>query len=155
MTKQPLISKKLSSVWLSWVLMILAYATYGGFLHNVKAALLPWVLSSIFALAVAGIITIFWGSYRRVILLGFQSDLGYFVMALLMASLAVVAVTQFQTFAYLALLVAVSLLVRVDLLIANFKDSTAFLALILLAFLGLGLSWLLTLLIATPTGLGE
>jgi Na+-translocating ferredoxin:NAD+ oxidoreductase RnfD subunit len=79
-------------------------------------------------------------------LIGFQSDLGYFAMALILASLAVVAVSQFQWFAYFAMLVAVSLLARVDNLIAGFKDALAFVWLSGLALLGLALSWLPVLL---------
>ncbi|NJL44924.1 MAG: hypothetical protein HC922_02570 [Leptolyngbyaceae cyanobacterium SM2_3_12] len=135
--------------------MILAYATYGGFLHSTHARPLAWILSIVFCLGVAGITTIFWTPFRRVILLGFQSDIGYFVMAVLLASLAVVAVTQFEIFAYLTMVVAVSLLVRVDLQIADFKDSVAFLALSLLALLGLGLSWLVILLIPISASLRE
>lgn len=132
--------------WLSWTLMVVAHATYGGFLHARGAGPVAWILSIGIAIGGAGSITLLWPKIRRVILLGFQSDIGYFVMALSVASLSVVAVTQFQLFAYFAMLVAVSLLARVDNLILGIQDTAAFFWLSGLALLGLGLSWLPTLL---------
>ncbi|MGG6238047.1 hypothetical protein ACQ4N7_05355 [Nodosilinea sp. AN01ver1] len=128
--------------WLSWTLMVLAHVTYGGFLHDRNAGPTAWAVSAVLAICGAGAITLFWPLIRRVILLGFQSDMGYFVMALSVASLAVVAVTQFQVFAYFAMLLAVSLLARVDNLILGLKDTAAFFLLAGLALLGLALSWL-------------
>jgi hypothetical protein len=54
-------------------------------------------------------------------------------------------------FAYFAMLVAVSLLARVDNLIAGFRDAIAFLWLAVLALLGLAVSWLPTLLSSLST----
>ena len=132
--------------WLSWMLMVLAHITYGGFLHDRGAGPTAWLVSVVLAICGAGAITLCWPLIRRVILLGFQSDVGYFIMALSVASLAVIAVTQFQLFAYFAMLVAVSLLARVDNLILGLKDTAAFFLLAGLALLGLALSWLPTLL---------
>ncbi|MGB6017344.1 MAG: hypothetical protein WBG32_21595 [Nodosilinea sp.] len=132
--------------WLSWTLMVLAHVTYGGFLHDRNAGSIVWAVSVVLAICGAAAITLCWPLIRRVILLGFQSDVGYFIMALSLASLAVVAVTQFQLFAYFAMLVAVSLLARVDNLILGVKDIAAFFLLAGLALLGLALSWLPTLL---------
>jgi hypothetical protein len=128
--------------WLSWTLLVMAYATFGGFLHHRQVTLAIWAITGLLASGGAWLITLGWPRVRRVILLGFQSDMGYFVMALAAASLAVVAVTQFELFAYFAMLVAVSLLARVDNLIAGFRDAIAFLWLAGLALLGLALSWL-------------
>ncbi|WOD37869.1 hypothetical protein [Nodosilinea sp. E11] len=139
----------LQAHWLSWLLLVMAYATYGGFLHHRQAPAVSWGLSILLAIAGAWVITLGWPWVRRVILLGFQSDMGYFVMALSLASLAVVAVTQFELFAYFAMLVAVSLLARVDNLIVGFRDAIAFICLSGLALIGLALSWLPILLAAT------
>lgn len=135
--------------WLSWTLMVLAHITYGGFLHDRDANPTAWVVSVVLAICGAAAVTLCWPLIRRVILLGFQSDVGYFIMALTLASLAVVAVTQVQLFAYFAMLVAVSLLARVDNLIAGLRDAIAFLWLSGLALLGLALSWLPVLLAAS------
>jgi hypothetical protein len=106
--------------------MVIAHATYGGFLHNRQAGLAAWLISAVLAVGGAGAITLFWPLLRRIILLGFQSDTGYFIMALSLASLAVVAVTQFQLFAYFAMLVAVALLARVDNLIVGVRIASLF-----------------------------
>ena len=132
--------------WLSWTLMVVAHTTYGGFLHDRAAGPIAWGFSVVLAICGAGVVTLFWPLIRRVILMGFQSDVGYLIMALSLASLAVVAVTQFQLFVYFAMLVAVSLLARVDNLIVGVKDAAAFFWLSGLALLGLALSWLPVLL---------
>ncbi|MGF1570379.1 MAG: hypothetical protein ACFCVD_20285 [Nodosilinea sp.] len=140
--------QKLTMLGLSGPLMVMAYITYGGFLHSLNTIPLHWALNVSFALALAGVITIFWVPCRDLFLIGFQSDLGYFIMALVLASLAVAAVSRFHLFAYLSMLVAAALLVRVDMLILGFKNGWAFLTLSLLAILGLAISWLPLLLLA-------
>lgn len=135
------LSTVLQSHWLSWPLLIMAYATYGGFLHHSEISPAGWALSALLAIWGAWAITLGWPRMRQLLLLGFQSDLGYFIMALTTASLAVAAVSQFQRFAYFVMLIAVSLLARVDNLIAGYKDVVAFLWLSILALLGLALSW--------------
>lgn len=132
----------IQSHWLSWTLLIMAYATYGGFLHHGETSPLGWAVSGLLAIWGAWAITLGWPRMRQLMLLGFQSDLGYFVMALTIASLAVAAVSQFQRFAYFLMLIAVSLLARVDNLIAGFRDVVAFFWLSALALLGLAISWL-------------
>ncbi|WP_035986676.1 hypothetical protein [Leptolyngbya sp. KIOST-1] len=138
--------------WLSWTLMVVAHATYGGFLHDRAAGPAAWAVSVVLAIAGAAAITLCWPLLRRVILLGFQSDMGYFIMALSVASLAVVAVTQFHLFAYFTMLVAVSLLARVDNLILGISDTRAFFWLASLALLGLAFSWIPTLLRGSIAG---
>lgn len=140
------LSTVLQSHWLSWTLLVMAYATYGGFLHDGNTVLVGWVLSALLAIWGAWAITLGWPKLRQLLLLGFQSDLGYFIMALTTASLAVAAVSQFQRFAYFVMLIAVSLLARVDNLIAGYRDKVAFVWLSALALLGLALSWLPVLL---------
>ncbi|MEB3290047.1 MAG: hypothetical protein VKI82_09025 [Leptolyngbya sp.] len=133
----------MDSPWLSAVLMMAAYITYGGFLLHISASPVVWGLSLGFAVIFPALCTIAWKTCRRFIILGFQSDLGYVVMALSFASLAVAAVTQFRMFSYLSLLVAVTLLTRVDMLIARFSNPKTWLCMVLLALLGLGLGWAL------------
>jgi hypothetical protein len=142
----------LSKHWLSWLLLVMAYATYGNFLHNRESTPVVWGVSLFLALWGSWAITLGWPQMRRLLLMGFQSDLGYFVMALTIASLSVAAVTQFQQFAYLVMLLAVSLLVRVDKLIAGYNDSLAFILLSLLSLFGMALSWIPRLVAAFPAG---
>jgi hypothetical protein len=143
----------LGGSWLSWLLLVMAYATYGRFLHDGSAEPLGWILSGMFAIAMSGIVTILWVPTRRIILLGFKSDIGYAIMVLVIASLAVLAVVQIKVFSYFLVLTAVSLLARVDTLISDLRASLAFLLLTLLAFVGLGISWIPSLLAAGPNPL--
>jgi hypothetical protein len=132
----------MKSHWLSWGLLVVAYATFGQLLHAGKSGDVIWLLTLVFLIAKAGMLTLIWPPVRKFVLRGFQSDVGYSIMVLVLASLAVLAVVQFRAFAYVIVLVATAILVRVDCLIKGMGDRLAFLTLILLPLLGLGLSWL-------------
>lgn len=136
--------------WLSWLLLTMTYLTYGQFLQNMEASQEVWWASAGGAIALAGVLTFLWSPVRRVILMGFQSDVGYFLMVILLASIAVLAVVRFRVTSYLLVLLASSLLVRVDTLIANFNGFLSFLVLVLFAELGLALSWLWPTLLKFP-----
>ncbi len=138
---------KIRSFWLSWGLLILAYGTYGQLLHGVEAEQLVWIVSLIFVVVKAGVFTVFWHPVRRFVLLGFQSDAGYLIMALVLASLTVLAVVQFRAFAYVVVLVATTVLMRVDCLSKRLGDRLTFVALLGLPLVGMGLSWLFNYLI--------
>jgi hypothetical protein len=83
------------------------------------------------------------------VLLGFNSDLGYLLLALGLASLTIAVVSEFRLVAYWSLLIAATLLVRVDLLVARVNSSLAWVSLVVLCWLGLGLSWVPHLLTAS------
>ena len=136
------------TVWLSWVLLVLAYSTYGQQLHGTGAEQTVWLASIGFAVVKASLFTLLWRPARRFVLLGFQSDAGYSIMVLVLASLAVLVVVQFRTFAYIVVLVAAAILVRVDCLIQRLDDRQTFLMLLVLPLLGLGLTWVPRLLFA-------
>ncbi|MEL6382436.1 MAG: hypothetical protein AAFQ89_08180 [Cyanobacteria bacterium J06626_18] len=138
----------MKSRWLSWGLFVVAYATFGQLLQDSYAGQAIWITTLIFVLVKASILTFVWTPIRKFALLGFQSDAGYSIMVLLFASLAVVAVVQFRAFAYVVVLVATAILVRIDTLIDDLGDRWAFLTLTLLPLIGLGLSWLPRLIFA-------
>ncbi|MFZ4638966.1 MAG: hypothetical protein ACOYMP_01000 [Nodosilinea sp.] len=135
--------------WFSWLLLVIAYATYGNFLHTIEAAPIAWGFTLTLAILVAGVAAFFWNLCRQVIVLGFRSDWGYFLMALVVTFLAITVVSYFRLFAYWSMLVAVALLARVDMMVANFKNIAIFFCLVLLSLLGLAISWLPHLLTAT------
>ncbi|MDB9527958.1 hypothetical protein PN498_18335 [Oscillatoria sp. CS-180] len=132
----------MKSYWLSWGLLILAYATYGQLLHAGEPRQYVWWATLAFIIVKAGILTLVWQPVRDFALRGFKTDVGYTVMVLLLASLAVLAVVQFRAFAYVIVLMAAALLARVDCLILGLGDRLSFLTLVLLSIIGLGLSWL-------------
>lgn len=128
--------------WLSGGMLVLSYATFGQWLHGDGVQDPIWWATVAFVVVTAGILTWLWPPVRTFLMLGFQSDAGYSIMVLMLASFAVLAVVQFRAFAYVIVLVATSLLVRVDCLIHNLGDRRSFLLLMFLPLLGLGLSWL-------------
>lgn len=136
----------MKSHWLSWGLLILGYATYGQLLHSNASDDYMWWVTLAFMVVKSGILTLVWRPVRDLAIKGFQSDVGYSVMVLALASSAVLAVVQFRAFAYFIVLVATALLVRVDCLAQGMGDRRSFITLVLLAMMGLGLSWLPVLL---------
>lgn len=123
---------------------MLVYLTYGRFLHaaEVEYASYVWILSGLFAIAQAATLTILWQPSQKILLLGFQSDTGYIIMVLLLASIAVAALVEFRMFSYILMLAAASLLARVDTLMIALNNRVAFLIMAFFPLLGLGLSWL-------------
>ncbi|MGD1861887.1 MAG: hypothetical protein ACFB0E_18185 [Leptolyngbyaceae cyanobacterium] len=132
--------------WLSRGGLVLAYTTYGQLLHTNDVGRYYWLATLAFIVFKAGVLTLLWRPVRNFIIKGFKTDVGYSVMVLILASLAVLAVVHFQTFAYIIVLVATALLVKVDCLLDGFGDRLSFLTLVLLAVIGLSISWLPTLL---------
>ncbi|MBT9314179.1 hypothetical protein [Leptothoe spongobia] len=135
--------------WLSSLLLLLAYMGFGAFLHSRHSSDLIWGFALVYAVFEAALLTIMWKPLRDFFLLGFQSDVGYTVMALVVASLAVVVVSWIQIFIYFLVMLAAALLLRVDLLIRDTGNSLAFVTILCLSLMGLGLSRLTTELLAT------
>jgi hypothetical protein len=101
-----------------------------------------WLATLAFVVIKSAVLTLMWRPVQNFMLKGFKTDVGYTIMVLVLASLAVVAVVQFRAFAYIVVLIAAALLVRVDCLTEGMSDRLSFLILVLLSFIGLGLSWL-------------
>lgn len=131
---------------LSVVLLILANAVFGLFLHEEHNSLSSWVLAVIFIMFQCGCLTVGWRPFRNFMLLGFKSDIGYSLMALAGASLAVVIVAWIQITAYFMMMLSALLLLRIQLYTNRTGSVLAFLILMLVSFAGLGLSWLPTVL---------
>ena len=138
--------------WLSSLLLLLAHMGFGAFLHARHSPDFIWWLALGYAALESALLTIAWKPLRNFFLLGFQSDIGYTVLALVTASVAVVVVAWIQIFAYFLVMLAAALLLRVELLIRNAGNSLAFVTILLLSLMGLGLSRLTTKLIVTTLG---
>ena len=128
--------------WLSYLLLLVTYTTFGWYLHASQAAHLAWIMTVVFIIALAGIMTTHWQPARSLALLGFRSDVGYLVMVLLSASLAVLVLSWVHFFAYILVMIAASLLVRIDTLTLDLSHVLTFFILVGLPIVGLGLSWL-------------
>ncbi len=135
--------------WLSSLLLLLAYMGFGAFLHARHSSDFIWWLALGYAVIESAFLTIIWQPLRNFFLLGFQSDFGYTVMALIIASLAVVVVSWIQIFIYFLVMLAASLLLRVELLIRDVGNSLAFVTILILSAMGLGLSRVTTELMTT------
>lgn len=130
--------------WLSSLLLLLAFMGFGAFLHDRHSPDLIWGFALAYAVVEAALLTIMWKPLRNFFLLGFQSDVGYTVMALVIASLAVVVVSWIQIFVYFLVMLAAALLLRVELLIRDIGNSLAFVTIFVLSIMGLALSRLAT-----------
>lgn len=135
--------------WLSSLLLLLAYMGFGAFLHARHSPDLIWWLAIGHAVIEAALLTIVWKPLRNFFLLGFQSDVGYTLMALIIASLAVVVVSWIQIFVYFLVMLAAALLMRVELLTRDIGNSLSFVTILLLSLIGLGLSRITTQLLMT------
>lgn len=130
------------SIWLPYILLLAAYIAFGRYLNATEASHLAWIITIFFVIALAGIMTMLWKPARSLTLLGFRSDAGYFVMVMLFASLAVLVLAWVHIFAYILVMIATSLLVRIDALRLDFNNLLTFLILVGIPLAGLGLNWL-------------
>ena len=130
--------------WLSSLLLLLAYMGFGAYLHSRHSSDLIWWLALGHAAMEAACLTILWKPLRNFFLLGFQSDVGYTIMALVIASLAVVVVAWIQIFVYFLVMLAAALLLRVELLVRDIGNSFAFVIILVLSLMGLGISRFIT-----------
>ena len=135
-------------LWLSVSLLTLSYFTYGWFLHHVSVGLMVWLLSGGFALALSSLLTIAWDSCRQFVLRRIQSDVGYTLAILSLASLAVALIAWIHIFAYFIVMIAGALFVRLDTVVRGFSRRRAFLLLLTIALFGLGSSWIATRIVA-------
>ncbi len=136
--------------WLSLLLLFLAYMGFGAYLHSRQSADFIWWLAVAHAVLEAALLTILWKPLRNFLMLGFQSDIGYTAMALVSASLAVVVVSWIQIFIYFLVLLAAALLLRVELRIRDVGNSLAFVTILMISLLGVGLSRLTVDFLMTP-----
>ena len=126
----------------SHILLLVSYMTFGWHLHSAAATRFAWVMTVCFVIALAGMMTTLWKPVKSFALLGFRSDVGYFVMVLLSASLAVLVLSWVHFFAYILVMIAASLLVRIEARTLDLSNLPTFLILVGLSITGLGLSWL-------------
>lgn len=123
--------------WLSSCLVVLGHMAFGGFLANRHSSQTVLILAGLYVILQAAILSVAWKPLRSFLLLGFKSDVGYTTMALIGASLAVVMVAWIQIFAYFLMMLAATLLLRVDLLIRNLGNGVSFIVITCMSLSGL------------------
>lgn len=134
---------------LSALLLLLANMAFGFFLQDSlqgsSGALLVWLAAIAYIIIESSILSIAWRPTRNFILMGFKSDIGYTMMALGGASLAVVLVVWIKISSYFLMMIASALLLRIKLYTRRGSEVISFFALLSVSLLGLGISWLPTL----------
>ncbi len=129
----------------SMLLLLLANLVFGLFLREHQSSQLYWILAIAYITLKCGVLSIVWRPTRNFLLLGFKSDLGYTLMAVGIAFFAVVVVAWIQISSYFFVLWAAALLLRINLYTYRVNTILSFLIMLLISLLGLGASWLPTL----------
>lgn len=118
---------------------------FGFFLHGRSSSELVWIVAIAYIVFECSVLSVAWKPTQRFLLLGFQSDVGYFLMALGGASLAVIIVAWVQIFSHFLVMIAAAILLRVKLYTGRSGAVPSFLVMIAVSLGGLALSWLPTL----------
>ena len=132
-----------NSLWLAFCLRLLANTAFGIFLHERETSQAIWLLAAGYIALECGILSIAWKPTRNFVLLGFTSDVGYALMALIGASLAVILAAWIQISGYFFVILAAGLLLRITLFTHRINTVLSFGVLLVASFLGITLSWLL------------
>ena len=128
--------------WLSTVLLLLANVAFGFFLQERQSSEVVWAIAIVYIALECGVLSVAWRPARDFILLGFQSDVGYSLMALIIASGAVVIVAWVKISGYFLVILAASLLLRIDLLTRRVGLLLSFLTLFAISLAGIAISLL-------------
>jgi len=134
---------------LSMLLLLLANMTFGVFIHEYTRSSFVWAAAVAYIVVKCTVLTIGWKQTRNLFLLGFQSDVGYTLMALGAASFAVVLVVWVRISSHFLVMLAAALLLRVKLYTGKGNSIIAFITMLSVSLLGLGISWLIE--IKAPT----
>ncbi|NJM99618.1 MAG: hypothetical protein HC800_22960 [Phormidesmis sp. RL_2_1] len=126
---------------LAMLMLLLANMAFGFFLHEHDSLHFIWILAIAYITLECAILSVAWRSAHQIILKGFKSDVGYTLMALGIASFAVVVVAWIQISAYFLMLWAAALLLRIRLYTQRVGNLPAFMILLIISLTGLGLSW--------------
>jgi hypothetical protein len=129
--------------FLSTLLLMLANMAFGFFIHkDYGQSYFVWGAAIFYVLMECSVLSIAWRPTRNFILLGFQSDVGYTLMALAGASFAVVLVVWVRISSYFLGMLAAALLLRIDLYTRRTGSVISFLVMMSVSLLGLFISWL-------------
>lgn len=111
-------------------------------MHGRSSSELAWIMAIAYILFECSILSVAWKPTQRFLLLGFKSDVGYTLMALAIASFAVVIVAWVQISSHFLVMLAAAILLRVKLYTGRAGAVLAFLIMIATSLVGLALSWL-------------
>jgi hypothetical protein len=128
--------------WASSLLLLVAYTTFGKF---VMSSTHPWIafgISATWGLVLAIMMINPLKGIRQMLLKWFKSDTVAFSSLVAAAAFASILLNWFRLFLPVIMILAAESLVRLDLQTAEFRTMHVFIILVLTAWLGLGLGWL-------------
>lgn len=126
---------------LSVVMLLFANMAFGFFLREHSFHETAWILAVIYILLECSALSIAWKPARDLVLMGFQSDVGYTCMALAIASFAVVVVAWIQISTYFLMMLCAAILLRVKLYTRRGGPISSFLVMASASLAGLAISW--------------
>lgn len=129
--------------FLSAIMLLLANMAFGFFLHSeYDSAHAAWIAAIAYVVFECSALSIAWKPMRNLLLLGFQSDVGYACMALAGASFAVVFLVWIQISTYFLMMLSAAILLRIKLHTKRGGPLVSFVFLTATSLSGLALSWL-------------
>lgn len=142
----PTIIKRLP--WISLGLLMLTYTNLGWVSYQAGYSLITWLLLVIGILLLTGSFTTPWSQISDFFRFLFKSNLRYFGLTLLGAFLLFLILAQFRLFLDILVIIAATMLARLDFQGAGFKEKLAFGIIFIFSLFGLGLGVILHLLIS-------
>jgi hypothetical protein len=130
--------------WLSLMLLLLAYTTFGKFVFTNERTLLIVIVTALVGLGVAIIMMNPLKGVRRMLIRWFDSDTVAFTVLVGLAAFASILLNWFQIFLPVIMILAAESLARIDIQTAEFTPLQACGILTAIAWLGLGLGWYMT-----------
>jgi hypothetical protein len=140
----PSITKKFP--WFSPLLLLLTYTNLGWVIYQAHYSLIIWLLLIVGILILSSSFTAPWSEISRFFRFLFQSNLRYFCITILGAFLLFLMLAKFRLFLDILVIIAGTMLVRLDFQAAGYKEKLAFGTILIFSLLGLGLGAILHLL---------
>ncbi|NJL61135.1 MAG: hypothetical protein HC903_03990 [Methylacidiphilales bacterium] len=129
--------------WLSLVLALLTYCSLGWVISSVNITLIGWIGVAIAILILVGILTIPGVEFAQYSNYFFKSNTRTFVVTILAAFSLFLMIAWFRLFLDILVIIAATILVRIDFQTAGLRQVYAFGTLSFISLLGLGIGVLI------------
>lgn len=134
-------SKKIP--WLSLLLNLTTYTTFGWLLSTLKIFPGLWIIVILVPFILSAILTSPFSNLEFIIVRWIRSDILTFFFISLSAFFAVLILNWIHVFADALVILCTTALVRLDFHVAGFNDKKSFWVLTCISLMGLGLGWLI------------
>lgn len=125
--------------WVSLTLLLVTYSTLGWLLSAFHDPVSVWVIIVTGTLLLATVLSSPWSKLRAHFTHLFKSDTRAFLFAVIVALSSVVIITWLHIFAHALVVISAGILVRLDAQTFGLSEKQAFLLLVIVSLLGLGL----------------